>query len=135
MAQITRDSVDFDLHSVRHAPQISGLHAGEDGIKTGMPCRVDSNGEVVRSNGSADDANAQVDGVAARGADQGEPVTLLGEGVRAQYNKAGNLTAGDTLFLAAADGELDDTSTTGDSTGIARAISSTDVIFNNLGPR
>jgi hypothetical protein len=135
MAQITRDSVDFDLHSVRHAPQISGLHAGEDGIKTGMPCRVDSSGEVVRSNGSADDADAQVDGVAARDADQGEPVTLFGEGVRAQYNKAGNLTPGDTLFLAAADGELDDTSTTGDSTGIARAISSTDVIFNNLGPR
>jgi hypothetical protein len=135
MAQITRDSVDFDLNSVRRAPQISGLHAGEDGIKKGMPCRVDANGDIVRSNGTNADVNAQVDGFALRDADQGEPLTLAGEGTRIRYSKAGSLTPPNTLFLAAADGELDNTSTTGDSVGIARAISSEEIIVQNLGPR
>jgi len=135
MAQVSRDRVEFDLNSVRRAPQISGLHAGEDGIKKGMPCRIDSNGEVVRSNGSASDVNAQVDGFAARDADAGEPITLIGEGARIRYNKAGNLTPPDTLFLAAADGELDNTSTTGDSVGVARVISANEIVIQNLGPR
>ncbi len=132
MAQITRDKVDLDLNSARRASQISGLHAGEDGIKRGMPCRVDSNGEVVRSNASADDANAQVDGFAARDANEGEPITLMGIGLRMQYNAAGDLTPGDTLYVAAADGELDDTSTTGDANGVARAVSSTDIVIIRL---
>lgn len=135
MAQITRDDVDFDLHSVRHAPQISGLHAGEDGIKKGMPCRINSNGEIVRANGSADDVNAQVDGFALRDADQGQPLTLVGEGARIRYNKGGNLTPPNTLYLAATDGELDNTSTTGDTVGIARAISAEEIIVQNVGPR
>ncbi len=135
MAQITRDKVDFDLHSVRHAPQISGLHAGEDGIKKGMPCRVNASGEIVRANGSADDVNAQVDGFALRDADQGEPLTLVGEGARIRYSAGGNLTPANTLYLAAADGELDNTSTTGDSTGIARVISSEEIMVQNVGPR
>jgi len=135
MAQVSRDRVEFDLNSVRRAPQISGLHAGEDGIKKGMPCRINSDGEVVRSNGSAADVNAQVDGFAARDADAGEPITLIGEGARIRYSKAGNLTPPNTLFLAAADGELDNTSTTGDSVGVARVISPNEIVIQNLGPR
>jgi len=135
MAQITRDAVEFDLNSVRKSSQISGLQAGEDGIKKGMPCRIDSNGEVVRSNGSVADVNAQVDGFALRDADQGEPITLAGEGTRIRYSKSGSLTPPNTLFLAAADGELDNTSTTGDSVGIARAITAEEIIVQNVGPR
>jgi len=135
MAQITRDAVEFDLNSVRKSSQISGLQAGEDGIKKGMPCRIDSNGEVVRANGTNADVNAQVDGFALRDADQGEPITLAGEGTRIRYSKSGSLTPPNTLFLAAADGELDNTSTTGDSVGIARAITAEEIIVQNVGPR
>ncbi|WP_103030022.1 hypothetical protein [Salinibacter altiplanensis] len=128
MAQVARNSPDLDLKSARKAPQLSGLKAGAD-LETGMPVRVDSNGEVVPSNASADDANAQMDGIAARPATAGEPITVYGPGVRLQYNRSGSLTPGSTLFVAAADGELDDTSTTGDSTGVARAISETDIVI------
>lgn len=126
MAQITRKNVTVDANSARVAPQISGLVAGEDGIKAGMPCRIDSNGEVVRSNGSAADVNANVDGFAATDADTGDAVTLYGPGTIFRY--AEGLTEPDTLFLAAANGELDDATTTGDSTGIARVISSKEII-------
>jgi len=135
MSEIAKDAVEFDLNTVRRANQISGLHAGEDGIKKGMPCRINSDGEVVRSNGSAADVNAQVDGFAARDADAGEPITLIGEGARIRYNKGGNLTAPNTLFVAATDGKLDNASTTGDSTGVARVINSEAILVQNLGPR
>lgn len=126
MAQITRKNVTVDANSARVAPQISGLVAGEDGIKKGMPCRVDSSGEVVRSNGSAADVNANVDGFAASDADTGDAVTLYGPGTIFQYGES--LTEPNTLYLAAADGELDNTTTTGDATGIARVISPKEII-------
>jgi len=135
MAEISKDAVEFDLNTVRRANQISGLHAGEDGIKKGDVCRIDSNGEIVRSNGSAADVNAQADGIAMRDADEGDPLTLAGQGARIRYNKGGNLTAPNTLFVAATDGKLDNTSTTGDSTGVARVINSEEILVQNLGPR
>jgi len=135
MSEISKDSVEFDLNSVRKSSQISGLQAGEDGIEKGDVCRIDSNGEIVRANGSADDVNAQADGIALRDADKGDPLTLVGEGARIRYNKGGNLTAPNDLYVASTDGKLDNTSTTGDSVGVARVINSEEILVQNLGPR
>lgn len=129
MALVTRSGVNIDAKSARRAPQLSGLVAGEDGIKAGMAVRVDSNGEVLMSNASADDVNAQCDGIAARDADSGEPITVYGVGIRLQYDDGGGLTPPNTLFVGATDGRLDNTATTGDATGVARVVSSTDIVF------
>lgn len=127
MALVDRSGVNFDANTATKSSQFTAP-AGED-IDAGALVRVDSNGEVVQANGSADDASAKVDGIASRAANAGEPVTVYGEGQRLQYDDAGGLTPGATLFLAATDGRLDDTATTGDGDGVARAISTTDIIF------
>lgn len=131
MSQITRKNVTVDANSARVAPQISGLLAGEDGIKAGMPCRVDSNGEIVRSNASSAGDEANVDGFAATDADTGDPVTLYGAGTRFQY--AESLTKGATLYLASANGELDDAPQPGDPDGVAVAISGKDIVVQRVG--
>lgn len=128
MALVDRSGVNFDANTATKCSQFT-LPAGED-IDAGALVRVDSAGEVVQTNASVDDANAKVDGIASRQANAGEPVTVYGQGQRLRYDDAGSLTPGATLFAAATDGRLDDTATTGDGTGVARAISTTDIVLS-----
>ena len=115
-----------DGSTAQYAPQIADLIAGED-ILACAPCRIDgSTGMVYMSNGTAANANAGVDGVSARSAKTGQPITLFGHGTRFRYaNKT--LTPGQRLYVAATAGRLDDTATTGDAVGVAKAITDSDI--------
>jgi len=110
-----------------HAPQIPDVLAGED-LAIGAPCHIDHGGLVRLSNATNADADAAVHGFAARNAKAGEPITLLGIGTRFHY-AAGTLTPGTPLYLAAADGRLDDAPTVGDPTGIAFAVDDSDIVI------
>jgi len=118
----------LDASSGAQAAPISGnLYAGEDLDRVSV-CRIDSDGKVYMSNGSADDPNAKVHGIVNRPANQGEPVTLYPPDTRFGYSE-GNLTPGQALFLATTSGRLDDSSTTGGQNPIAHAVGESDIVF------
>jgi len=127
MALVTRASdAHMDIVTAQKAPQISGLLAAED-LDIAAPCHVNSSGTVEMSNATAANADAKVQGFTARAVKSGQPVTLFGIGTRFRYASSG-LTPGNTYYLGATDGRIDDGATTGDSTGIAVAVSATDLI-------
>ena len=125
MALITAaaTSVSAETISAAHAPQIPaslGLVAGE-ALLTAAPCYIKaSDGKVYMSNGTAANEAAKVDGFSPRAYTSGEPVTLLGKGTIFEYGTG--LTVGATYYVGATAGRLDDGATTGDSVGVARAM-------------
>lgn len=120
IAKSSRASVDATTGMI--APQISGLIAGA-AIAACMPCYIDSaTGKVFPADGSAAGTQtSRVAGWCPRAANAGEPVTLLGLGTVMKYSDA-LLVPGSLLFLSAA-GALDTAATTGDTVGVAQAIS------------
>lgn len=126
MALITRGAnASMDISTGQFAPQISGLLAGE-ALDAVAPCYIHSDGKIYMSNGTADDAEAKVDGFTPRAAASGQPITIYGEGTR--FNYGSSLTPGATYYLGATNGRLDGAATTGDAAGIARAVSATDIV-------
>ena len=133
MALVTVASdASMDTGTAQFAPQLSGdLYAGE-ALLVAAPCHIESDGKVYMSNATAANADAVTLGFTPRATASGEPVTLFGIGTRFRY--ASGMTPGDTLYLGATDGRLDDAATTGDAEGIAIAVSATDIVIvrNNL---
>lgn len=129
MAQVARSSkAQIDVVSAQHAQQIAGsLYAGE-ALDAIAPCRIHSDGLVYMSNGTAANIEARIDGWTPRSYLVGEAVTLFGRGVRAKYSD-GLLTPGAILYLDTVDGRLNDTATTGDAVGVAKAINADDIRF------
>jgi len=127
MALITRaTTASVDASTAMYAPQISGLIAGE-AIDIAAPCYIkSSDGKVYMSNGTAATEPAETIGFSARAAAVGEPVTILGKGTRFQYS-AGALTPGDVYYIGATAGRLDSAATTGDTVGVAQAITANDI--------
>lgn len=129
MALVTVSSTaDFDAISAATAPQISdGLVAGEDiGSATQRitPCYIKaSDGKVYMTNATAAGEAARLAGFCCRFAKAGEPVTLIGIGLKFEY--ATGLTPGAVYFLAATAGRLDTAATTGDAVGVVQAITAT----------
>jgi len=127
MALVTKAStISFDANSIGNGNRISGLIAGE-AIAVGDLCRVHSDGTAMLTNATALNATAQVWGIAATAAAAGQPVTLLGEGVRIRY--ASGLTPAATLYAGATAGRLDTAATTGDAVGVAVCLSATEIII------
>lgn len=128
MALVTRVSdASVDGSTAVQAAVLAGdLIAGEN-LDPVSPCKVESDGLVYMSNGTADDADAHVHGFNNRQVNAGEPVTLYPPDTRFRYGSG--LTPGATLYLGATDGRLDDGATTGDSEGIAFVIDETDIVF------
>ena len=129
MALITQAAVvSPDTNSLVKASQVAGeLYAGED-LLAAAPCRIDeTDGMVYMSDGTAANAAAAVHGFTPRATNSGEAVTLYGPGARFRYAE-GTLTPGDQLFLGATAGRLDDAATIGDSTGIAFAVDTNDIV-------
>lgn len=129
MALVTRNSsVTVETVSAAYAAQIPaslGLVAGED-LDGGAPCYIKaSDGAVYMSNGTAANEAAETDGFTGKAYKTGEPVTLLGKGVIFEY--ATEMTPGAPLYIGTTKGRLDTTATTGDSVGVARAISATHI--------
>lgn len=126
MALITRASdASMDVSTGQLAPQITGLLAGQD-LDVAAPCHIESDGKVYMANATAANADAQVDGFTPRAVKSGQPVTLFGPGTRFSYGSS--LTPGAILYLGATDGRLDGAATTGDATGVARVITTTDIV-------
>lgn len=126
MALVTRSSdASMDVSTGQFAPQITGLYAGE-ALDAAAPCYIKSDGKVWMSNGTAANAAAAVDGFTPRAVKSGEPCTIFGEGARFHYGSG--LTPGATLYLGATAGRLDAAATTGDSTGIVKVVSATDIV-------
>lgn len=127
MANITRDTkASVDASTAAVAEQISGSLIAAEDLPAAAACHINSDGEVVQSNGTANDADAHVDGFTPTDYKAGEPVTLYGRGVRFHYGSG--LTPGANLYLATADGLLSDAATTGGTKPIARVISATDIV-------
>lgn len=127
MSLVTRSTTaSLDAVTAMKAPQISGLYAGED-IDIAAPCYIkSSDGYVYMSNGTSANEAAEFIGFSSRAAKSGEPVTLFGLGSRFKYGSS--LTPGDVYYIAATKGRLDTAATTGDSMGVAMAITATDVV-------
>lgn len=120
-------SASLDLSTAMFAPQITGLVAGED-LSPCAPCYIKAaDGKVYECNGSANNALAQVIGFTARTVKSGEPVTLFREGARMKYGSG--LTIGAIYYLSTNSGELQTTASTGDSAGVAIAITATDIVI------
>lgn len=121
MALVTRGSnARVDASSAQFAPQISGdLLAGE-ALDAVAPCYIKaSDGKVYMSNGTAANEAAGCDGFTPRSYLAGEAVTLYGPGTKFEY--ATGMTIG-KLYIGATAGRLDTATTTGDATGVAKAI-------------
>lgn len=126
MALITRaTTVSMDASTAMFAPQITGLIAGED-LLAGAPVYIkSSDGLVYMSNGTAANEAAEIVGFTPRAVKSGQPLTVFGKGTR--FNYATGLTPGDKYYIGATAGRLDTATTTGDSVGVAQAITSTDI--------
>lgn len=124
-------NASIDTMTAMKAPQISGLIAGAD-LAAGAACYIASTGLVELCDATAADALASFHGMVARDTKEGQPCTLFGPGARFLYDSAGGLTPGMQLFLdVLGTGSLIDTAQTGDSTGVAVAITATDIIVTN----
>jgi len=126
MALVDRASdASLDTVSGQRMPPLGGdLFAAED-LDPVAPCRIHTDGAVYMANGTNADADAEFDGFTPKAYKQGQAVSLWGLGARFHYGSG--LTPGQILYLGATDGRLDDAPTTGDSVGLAKAVSTTDI--------
>jgi len=127
MALITKDAnASLDAASAADAPQRSSLTAGE-ALDSLAPCYIKgADGLVYMSNGTAANEASGFDGFTPKAYAIGASmVTLFGIGTKMRY--ATGLTPGAKLYIAATKGRLDDTATTGDAVGVARAINATTI--------
>lgn len=97
------------------------LKAGE-AIAAGDACYIKSDGLAWRSNGTAANAAAKVDGFAAEAAAVGEAVTLWFE---VNFRYGSGLTPGARYYASATAGALDDAATTGGTAPVAYAVDAT----------
>lgn len=134
MSLLTRASdASIDVSTAQFAPQIPDLECGED-IDIFAPCYIkSSDGKLYMSNAAAANEAAEVNGFASRSAKSGQKLTLYGVGTRCRY-AAGGLTPGDIYYVGATKGRLDTAAQTGDSMGIAFAITSTDIVVFRTSP-
>lgn len=100
---------------------ITGLLAGE-AIAAGDVCYIKSDGKVYKSDGSAADAAARVDGIVLVAAAAGEAVTLLFN-VNVRYGSG--MTPGTRFYVSADAGLLADAPSTGGIEPVAFAIDAT----------
>lgn len=108
------------------ANRLSELLAGV-AIAAGDLCRIHAaDGTVRLSNGTANDALAQYDGVALKAAAVGEAVTL-GRGVTMRWGSG--LTPGARYYVSATAGAISDAATTGGLLPVAHAVNATEIYF------
>ena len=106
---------------------INGLSAGE-AVVEGDVLYLKSDGLLWLADGTAATAPAVARGFAAGPASANEPVTALCYGWRFLYDTAAGLTPGALLYLMSTPGRLSTVATTGGTTPIAYAVSTTDIV-------
>ena len=112
------------------------LYAGEN-LDPVSACYIKlSDGLVYMSDGAFNNEAAKFHGFTPQAYKIGEPVTLFGAGSRFKYGSG--MTPGTTLYIAATDyysGVLDTAATTGDTKGVAFAVSATDIVCCRTDPK
>lgn len=104
----------------------SGLKAGED-IEAGDLCYIKSDGKVWRSNGTAANAAAKVDGIAPIAATAGEAVSVYRN---VEMNYGSGLTPGARLYAGATAGRIDGATTTGGTAPIGFVVDATRIYIH-----
>jgi len=131
MTAVVSSNPGADNINAQKSTKVEGFAAATIGAL--VACRVNSAGAIVPSDGTLADAAAAVHGVSLRQANSGEPVSIYGIGTVFQWTSAGTLTPGAAYFvLGDAAGGVDDSATTGDSTGVFVAVSTTDLMLVKL---
>lgn len=128
MADLTKSGVpSLSTLTPDHSCQVgSGLLAGEK-IAAGDVCYIKSDGKVYKSDGSAADAAAAADGIAARAAVAGGPVTLYRN---VEFHYGSGLTPGARFYVSAETaGALADAPSTGGNVPCAFAVDATRIRF------
>ncbi len=127
MAVVTKSlKASFDAVQALTVQQLTGdIFAGET-LPIASPCYIKSDGKAYLCNGTAADAKVVVDGWTGKEYRTGEPVALLGRGMRYHYSD-GALTPGQGLYLGTTAGTLDTAATIGGTAVVARAINTKDV--------
>ncbi len=101
---------------------VSGLYAGE-ALAAGDACYIKtSDGKVYRSNGTAANAAAVVDGFTPSDVPIGEVVTLMWH---VNFRYGAGLSPGSFAYLDTNAGALNDTATTGGTVPVGRVIDAT----------
>lgn len=100
------------------ANKLPALAAGED-IAAGDACYVKSDGKIWRSDGSAADALAKVDGFAPTACPTGEVISLI---FNVTFRYGASLTPGARVFLSATTGALADAASTGGTAPIGFCV-------------
>lgn len=128
MALIARSAVALVSYDSSNPflPGIHGLLAGE-AVSTADALYLKSDGLLWLADGTAANTLAVCVGFAAGAAAAGFPVTCYCAGWRFMYDAAGGLTPGALLYLWTTPGTLSGTATTGGTTPVARALSTTDI--------
>jgi hypothetical protein len=134
MALVTRDSLaNIEPTSAQRCMQLPGnlpLYAGED-LDPAAPCYIkNSDNKVYMSNGTAANEAAKCHGFTATSYKTGEPVTLFRDGAIFHYDNAGGLTPGNKLYIGATKGRLDSAATTGDTVGVATAVTTKIIVVD-----
>jgi hypothetical protein len=125
MALVTKSTYygsPADLNTLKNP---DGPYTAGEALDAASPCYINSDGLVYMSNGTATNAAGAVHGWCPDAVAAGDPVTLYGPG--AVFNYATSMTPGAILYTGATKGRLDTGATTGDTTGIAIAVSATHI--------
>lgn len=135
MPTITRKAKPgVDANSAARADQLAGnLYAGEN-LDASAACHIAADGKVYMSSGAqagaaptaAEKIAAHVDGFTPTDYRTGEPVTLIGPGLRVEYGSG--LAPATDLYLSATKGRLDDAASTLGTKVIARITSATHIV-------
>lgn len=127
MAQVAASSTP-SLSSVQPPQNCSlvGLVAGE-AITAGAICYIKNDGKVWLSNGTAANAAAKADGIAAIAAAVGEAVTLYRH---VNFRYGSGLTPGARLYVSATAGTLADAATTGGTAPVGFVVDATRIHFH-----
>jgi hypothetical protein len=133
MALVTiATDASVDTGTAAHAPHIAGdMLAGENLLACATCYIKGSDGKVYMTNATAASTETtRLAGITPRAVVAGNPVSLIGAGVRLRY--ATGLTPGAILYLGATAGRLDTAATTGDAVGAAQAVTDTDIRITRL---
>lgn len=121
MADIAKSGTPSLASVTNQVNTLSGLLAGE-AIAAGDLCYIKSDGKIWRTNGTAANAAAEVNGIALQAASVGEAVTIAWD-VRVRYGAG--LTPGAKIFASATPGAIADAATTGGTKQIGFVVDAT----------
>lgn len=127
MATIAKSAkASMDATTGMLAPQISGKLAGVDIATPATPVYIETDGKLYPCDGTAADKKARCAGFTARAVKAGQPCVCFSVGAIFKYSDE-LLTPGQLCYLSATPGALSDSTTTGDTVGIAQAIDASNI--------